>query len=295
MEESLVDAAISMEETSVDVRWFSESASTSSQASRNPASSNQTRSLPVLDTNSVYYDMKGKKYMIIYNHHTYKKTRYFKGQPNPRNGTYEDVKSLKQLFSKLDFEVIVYHDKEYQEIEESLRSFCNDNHSETSCVCVVILSHGGKGGELYAADRPYQLQKLIELFEIGDPGLVTKPKLFLVQACRGRLMDEGKSVQVDGDDSNVIKIPTHSDFLVLCSTVEDYVAYRDKNGSWMVQAFCEMVEKYHQELDILQIITLMNQKVAIGRVSHNPDNPEFHGKKQMPETRFTLTKFFKFK
>ena len=54
------------------------------------------------------------------------------------------------------------------------------DHSKTSCICVTILTHGDKGGEVHAADRPYLLTDVIAIFE-KQRSLVNKPKLFFVQ------------------------------------------------------------------------------------------------------------------
>lgn len=77
-------------------------------------------------------------------------------------------------------------------------------------------------------------------------------------------------------------------------SISDYLSYRDANGSWMIQALCDIIANYHNHLDLLQMITMMNRKVAYERSAYAPNKP-MHNKKQMPETRFTLTKHLKFK
>lgn len=43
------------------------------------------------------------------------------------------------------------------------------------------MTHGEKGGELFAADRPYLLKDITNMFEGGHVSLVNKPKLFFIQ------------------------------------------------------------------------------------------------------------------
>nr|AEK20823.1 caspase-3 [Spodoptera exigua] len=246
------------------------------------------------DPNALYYDMSGDKYLIILNQHTFKKTIYFQNkQPSTRTGTDNDVKSLKTIFGNLGFEVIVLKDLEYSDIIKNLTAIASKDHSKTSCICITILTHGDKGGEVHAADRPYLLTDIMAIFE-KQLSLVNKPKLFFVQACRGANMDAGNTVALDSQSDSVLTIPTHADFLVLCSTVEDHLSYRDMYGSWMIQALCHVMEEHHEDLDLLHMITLMNRKVAYERSTYTPSNKAMNNKKQMPETRFTLTKLLKF-
>ncbi|KAJ8726104.1 hypothetical protein PYW07_000802 [Mythimna separata] len=223
------------------------------------------------DKDALYYDMSGEKYLIILNQHAFKKTIYFKNQqPSTRNGTDNDVKSLKKVFGNLGFKgdnIIEFRNLEYEGIIKNLTAIATQDHSKTSCICVTILTYGDSGGE---------------------------PKLFFVQACRGGNMDAGNTVSLDSHSDSVLTVPTHADFLVLCSTVEDHLSYRDMNGSWMIQALCHIIQHNYEELDLLHMITLMNRLVAYEKSTYTPSNKAMMNKKRMPETRFTLTKLLKF-
>lgn len=249
------------------------------------------------DKDALYYDMSGDKYLIILNQHMFKKTIYFRNQqPSTRNGTDNDVKSLKKVFGNLGFKdenIFVFRNLEYEGIIKNLTAIAAKDHTKTSCICVTILTHGDKGGEVHAADRPYLLTDVIAIFE-KQKSLVNKPKLFFVQACRGANMDAGNTVYLDSHSDSVLTVPTHADFLMLCSTVEDHLSYRDMHGSWMIQALCHIIQKHHEDLDLLHMITLMNRMVAYEKSTYTPSNKAMNDKKQMPETRFTLTKMLKF-
>ncbi|KAJ8726106.1 hypothetical protein PYW07_000804 [Mythimna separata] len=279
------------DETSPDVKGFN----------LNPFNTSKPQLVPAegvkFDKDALYYDMTGEKYLVILNQHTFKKTIYFKNQqPTTRNGTDNDVKSLKKVFGNLGFKgdnIIEFRNLEYEGIIKNLTAIATQDHSKTSCICVTILTHGDSGGEVHAADRPYLLTDIIAIFE-KQISLVNKPKLFFVQACRGGNMDAGNTVSLDSHSDSVLTVPTHADFLVLCSTVEDHLSYRDMNGSWMIQALCHIIQHNYEELDLLHMITLMNRLVAYEKSTYTPSNKAMMNKKQMPETRFTLTKLLKF-
>ncbi|CAH0726289.1 unnamed protein product, partial [Brenthis ino] len=258
-------------------------------------SSNSTKVFaePVSAPEISYYDMNGEKYLYIFNHYKYQKTRYFGfKRPQERTGSIEDVRRLSKIFQDMNYKVTTHQDLEHSEILNVVKEISQKDHKSTSCLCFVFLTHGDRGGELFAADRPYLFTEVTVLLEHGDAGLVGKPKLFFIQACRGDQKDDGRRIETDGQVS--IVIPTQADFFTLYSTVENYVAYRDSEGSFLMQELCNIIEEYHDEMDILHMVTLVQMRVAYYRSTFAPSNQSIHNKKQMPETRFTLTKLFKF-
>ncbi|XP_052747037.1 caspase isoform X2 [Bicyclus anynana] len=238
--------------------------------------------------------MSGEKYLTIFNHYHYKNTKYYHyKKPPSRMGTNEDVKSLTNTFKNMDYNVTCYDDFDYDGIMDKVIEISKQDHKATSCLCFAFLTHGLKGGELFAADRSYQFKDVTTLLENGHPTLVGKPKIFFIQACRGDKVDSGRRVAIDGPDVSV-NIPTHADFLVLYSSVESFVSYRNKEGSFLVQELCDVIDEYYKEWDILHIITLVHRRVAYYRSTYAPANLAIHDKKQMPETRYSLTKLFMF-
>ncbi|XP_028038406.1 caspase-like [Bombyx mandarina] len=310
-----------MEETSNDFNIFNANPSNSSNKEVMD-NSEDTQPTVSFDPESMYYNMSGDKYLIIFNHYTFKKTKYFQyKQPSTRNGTFEDVKSLKDLFEGLSYNVTTYTDLVYEDILNRVAEFCKRDHSKTSCVIVTILTHGDSG-EVFAADQPYKISDLTNMIENAHHTLVGKPKIFFVQACRGPFMDEGRTVVLDGESRGVLRLPTHSDFLFLHSSVDElvtrvpvlstisrlfavfsfkklrkrrgYLSYRDSRGSWLIQTLCEIIRKNHKEIDLLHMITMVNKSIAYAKSTYTPKCQETNNKKQMTETRFTLTKLFMF-
>lgn len=246
------------------------------------------------DPRDWYYDMSGDKIMVIFNHNTYKRTRYFRDKkPTSRTGTLRDVRVLTETFSKLGFQVTPHHDKTHDQILTILGELCAQPHTNTSCMCVCVLTHGENGGELFAHDRPYEMSDLLNKLQYNAPGLVGKPKLVIVQACRGGMVDAGQVVQLDGC-GDPARLPSHVDTLVLTSSVEDYVSWRDYYGSWLIQELCRVVNATYRHLDVVQMAALVTSLVARERESNTPSDPTTHRMKQTPELRSTLTKLLRF-
>ncbi|XP_013200511.2 caspase-1 isoform X2 [Amyelois transitella] len=240
-----------------------------------------------------YYDMSKKKYLHIFNHYVYKQTREFGNKkPKDRVGTHHDVKILETTFKNLGFEVKSHQDLPHSKIIKAVEKLINQDHSSTSCVALAILTHGSNDGYLYAEDEPYELKEITRLLE--NQRLVLIPKLLFLQACRGHTLDKGHEVEVDGIIRNLVRVPSHIDFLILHSSADGHASFRcHKEGSWMIQSLCEVIKKYHTTHDILQIITLVNKRVAYDFTAYNTNYPSYNNKKQTLEARYTLTKFLK--
>ena len=63
-----------------------------------------------------------------------------------------------------------------------------DAHSTYSGLLLFIMTHGGSGDMLYGSDgKQIALTELTEIFEAEKcPALKNKPKIFILQCCRGR-------------------------------------------------------------------------------------------------------------
>nr|7JL7_C Chain C, Caspase 3, apoptosis-related cysteine protease a [Danio rerio]7JL7_D Chain D, Caspase 3, apoptosis-related cysteine protease a [Danio rerio] len=86
------------------------------------------------------------------------------------------------------------------------------------------------------------------------------------------------------------RIPVEADFLYAYSTVPGYYSWRTTmTGSWFIQSLCEMMTKYGSELELLQIMTRVNHKVALDFESTS-NMPGFDAKKQIPCIVSMLTK-----
>lgn len=185
------------------------------------------------------------------------------------------------------------------------------DHSDNDCLFVTIMTHGDRDGKILAADGDFMVQELWEYF-IGYncETLIGKPKLFFIQACRGKMTDPGillkpkprmRMMQMsDSVDSAAFEeqpfvLPTLADLLVMYSTAEGYYSFRNpKDGSWFIQALCkELRENGHEEL--MTILTGVNRTVAYAKQSHVPGEAALDAMKQMPNIVTMLTKSMYFK
>nr|4QUI_A Chain A, Caspase-3 [Homo sapiens]4QUI_B Chain B, Caspase-3 [Homo sapiens] len=208
-----------------------------------------------------------------------------------RSGTDVDAANLRETFRNLKYEVRNKNDLTREEIVELMRDVSKEDHSKRSSFVCVLLSHGEEG-IIAGTNGPVDLKKITNFFR-GDRcrSLTGKPKLFIIQACRGTELDCG--IETDSgvdDDMACHKIPVEADFLYAYSTAPGYYSWRNsKDGSWFIQSLCAMLKQYADKLEFMHILTRVNRKVATEFESFSFD-ATFHAKKQIPCIHSMLTK-----
>ncbi|XP_070545473.1 caspase-7-like [Ptychodera flava] len=219
----------------------------------------------------------------------------FNNNIESRQGTGVDAKNLRRTFSKLGFFVDIYDDLSVLEINDLLQKVANEDHSNSDCIAISILSHGDQDC-IYGRDGPTTVDIITGYFK-GDvcPSLAGKPKLFFIQACRGEKMDDGivlKDDEVDGARHQ--RIPVQSDFLICYATVDGYYAWRNPaNGSYFIQALCSVLDQCSVSMDLLQMMTRVVHKVAYDFQSNMQGLEKYSymdKKKQVPSIVSMLTK-----
>lgn len=161
-----------------------------------------------------------------------------------RSGSDKDAKCLYERFTALDFDVKDYRNLTVEEMKKVLKQAAKDSpyNRDADCFACALLSHGDEG-IIYGTDKFVKIEELVTPF-YGENcrELAGKPKIFIIQACRGVKCDPGVLVT----DSDVVlppkstmayKIPSLADFLFAYSTVPGYFSWRNSSeGSWFIQA-----------------------------------------------------------
>ncbi|XP_067010936.1 caspase isoform X2 [Anabrus simplex] len=215
----------------------------------------------------------------------------------PRNGTRKDCTSLVEALENLDFEVWEHHDFTYKELKKKLDEVARADHTDADCLLIAVLSHG-KEDELNSADEAYSVQQLWKPFlEDKCPTLAGKPKIFIIQACRGVLGDSGVKVRTETDCSQgSYTIPVHSDIIVAYSTAKGHYSWRNPSeGSWFIQALVEEFEENGRKRDLQTLLTFVNRRVAMEKTSRVANNELKNQKKQAPVFTSSLTKLVFFR
>lgn len=233
-----------------------------------------------------------------------------------REGCCQDIAQSTKCFTNLGFEVRPFIDKTKEEIIDFVNAVSREDHSERSCLVVIVSTHGVVRDCILSSDDIYHISTLLEPFQAENCGsLNKKPKLIFIQSCRGDNVQSYIELH-DGDVALSSKQESRKtflqykergwtakkedlpwpdiqdDFLLFFSTIPDHASFHNKCGSWFITALCKMLEK-HTNCDIDDILTNVNRKIAIDYVSSSKDKAT-DGKKQMSEVISKLRKILIF-
>ncbi|KAM7140146.1 caspase-14 [Molossus nigricans] len=209
-----------------------------------------------------------------------------------REGSEADLVALERMFQQLGFESTMKKDPTAQQFQEELEKFqqaIDARKDFVSCAFVVLMAHGLEG-HLEGEDE--QMVNLENLFTVLNnkncEALRAKPKVYIVQACRGEHRDPGE--RVGGDNIAMITqdsdqtIPTYTDTLHVYSTVEGYLSYRhDKEGSYFIQTLVDVFTK--TKGPILELLTEVTRRMAEAELVQEGET-----RKVNPEIQSTLRK-----
>ena len=222
----------------------------------------------------------------------------FKLKKMNRLGTDKDARGLQDLFTYLGFSLHRHDNLTGDEMMAVLAEAATMNHSIFDCLIVAILTHGGEGNVLYGTDmKEIAVRDIINIFRADNcPSLAGKPKIILLQACRGALTDKGTiaSGTVDFMEESLLDagpkiknsrrkdtIPIMADFLIVCSTFSGYVAYRNHNkGSYFVSTLVDVLRRKAKDEPLHDMITEVIEQVSSLSISK--------GEKQVPQFKSSL-------
>ncbi|XP_523278.4 uncharacterized protein CASP16 [Pan troglodytes] len=210
-----------------------------------------------------------------------------------RPGAQHDVEALGGLCRALGFETTVRTDPTAQAFQEQLAQFreqLDTCRGPVSCALVALMAHGGPRGQLLGADgqevQPEALMQELSRCQV----LQGRPKIFLLQACRGGNRDAGVGptalpwywswlrappsvpshadvlqIYAEAQGSSCRGTPPGSsdqaDILTVYSAAEGYVAYRDDKGSDFIQTLVEVL-RASPGRDLLELLTEVNRRMC---------------------------------
>ena len=202
-----------------------------------------------------------------------------------RTGSDDDVKNLTNLFDDFGFRSRIHCNLTGGEMLRLLTDTAQKDFSRYDCFVCVILSHGSRDGIYGTDDEAINIAVITSLFRRDEcPSLEGKPKILLIQACRGNQRD---IVPVESDGDPVVfsnpSLPADADFLICFSSAPGHQSYRQPLlGSWFISALFDVFSEHAEKEHIMDMMLRVNNQVA-GYFSRD-------GLKQMPCQVSMLTK-----
>lgn len=208
----------------------------------------------------------------------------------------KDEELLRECFTRLNYNVISYPDFTAKEIKTTLKKVAKEDHQNRNSLVCCFSTHG-RDNAISGRDTIFPVEKFYEYFKANEcPSLAGKPKMFFIQACQGKRTDEGHFVEsTDGNSS--FKICSYSDFLIGFSSapMTQLVSFNRSSGSWFIQALCNVLNKNANCMDLLSMLTIVNNKICLDFESRNEEIEDYNKKKQVSCIVSTLIKKVYFK
>ncbi|KAJ8401076.1 hypothetical protein AAFF_G00390330 [Aldrovandia affinis] len=182
-----------------------------------------------------------------------------------RRGADKDEERMEKLLRDLDYDVVKYRNLSGQDIDKEVAAFSKrEEHSCSDSTFVVIMSHGKRdaicGIHHDTSNNVTDLFKIDNIFKHLNTencrNLLNKPKIIIIQACRGEeggstlVYDSESDIVPDGleDDSGVRREHREKDFIIFMACTPDTLSYRDpKKGALFIQRIVETFNTYAHE------------------------------------------------
>ncbi|KAG8233290.1 hypothetical protein J437_LFUL012225, partial [Ladona fulva] len=161
---------------------------------------------------------------VIFNNEKFKDDKL-----KQRVGAAEDGRELYDTLKGIGFDVRLYNDKKLDDMWEVINKVAKEDHTNHDCLLVAFMTHGEDNDYLFATDYTFKIDEVVERFKSDRvPSLAGKPKIFLIQACRGKKMDESAqslkhariSETADPEPPRYFSLPTTADLLFLYSSMK---------------------------------------------------------------------------
>ena len=208
--------------------------------------------------------------------------------PPDRTGSNIDALKLQELFSGcLKFAVTRRDDVTRDQLHETIVEYQEMDHSNHDALFFIILSHGDRGDIIFTSDDiMIKINDIVKCFSASKcPTLSNKPKVFIIQACRGSECNSlvtlskepfgaqaltSQTATYDSGYSSastaapvLINVPDEADTLCAYATIDDHTALRDrKNGSWFVQELVNVIKDHAHNKHLLDLLTIVNNKLS---------------------------------
>lgn len=231
--------------------------------------STRTAQLPLVNTTKQErYVLSKPAYVLIF-HHIFKNDKALF-----RKGSEHDLKLIRDFFGNYNAKIAnICEDFSVQKVKNRMNEVRRKKFDKYSCLIVIIMSHGKANDQILAVDECYQLDKAIVEPTLMNDTLKGKPKIFIVNACKG-------NAQMETD--YVLSATNKFDILKCFSTYEGTVSFRDDmSGTTFIQTFFKLIEKSHGK-EVIEIMRLLRNTFVDNRIA------------QAPTETSTLTKQFYF-
>ena len=173
------------------------------------------------------------------------------------SGAKHDVKNLTKLFKYLGYRVEERVGLDKSGMLALFDKIADIDHTSYDSFICCILSHGDDYGKLLygSANEPVVLDDLVDCLNADVcKSLKGKPKMFVINACRGSKTQRPVALE---------RIPDTSDFVFCYATPSSYKAYTDESGPCYINKVCQIItENAVTRASLSDMMTKVNEEVG---------------------------------
>lgn len=208
-----------------------------------------------------------------------------------RKGSDMDAFRFKEIFKQLGFTVESKRNLSADKMKATFKQVSARCMAKHDALVVILLSHGTESG-IYGTDGlEVEMNDILTYFDNKKcKQLTNKPKVFIVQACRGRLADYGvkdtqtffsqpesqcltapsQPTQFDTDSPKISRWsevdrdfhPTRTDMVLCFSCHTGYVSTRnEEEGSWLGASLALHLQKEAHKRHFIEILNMVSRDV----------------------------------
>uniref|UniRef100_A0A3P9C7G8 Caspase-13-like n=1 Tax=Maylandia zebra TaxID=106582 RepID=A0A3P9C7G8_9CICH len=173
----------------------------------------------------------------------------FHNDSSDRHGAEKDDRVMFNLLQSLGYQVVRYNNLTGKQIDDALTQFSQHKKlTQTDSVFVTIMSHGDMGIISGTDSKAFKTEEIFQHLNAKNcPALVNKPKIIIIQACRG-----GNSHLLCTQIISEVHI--EKDFICFHSSTPHTVSYRStSDGSFFIQTLADVFNKWSHEYDIEEL------------------------------------------
>ena len=171
-----------------------------------------------------------------------------------RPGARRDLENFIHIFQNMKLKIVIKENfKDYKIVVNFIKEAIK-THEKLKSYFLAISTHGTEDRISCHNGTLFEISVLVNKFQ--KPIHAGKPKVLLIQACRGDSESADMSIVTDG-------IPTvatlESDMLKAYSCVKGYTSFREADeGSWFVASLRACFDGMKRPCNILQLLTATN-------------------------------------
>uniref|UniRef100_A0A3P8R0I7 Uncharacterized protein n=1 Tax=Astatotilapia calliptera TaxID=8154 RepID=A0A3P8R0I7_ASTCA len=187
----------------------------------------------------------------------------FHNDSSDRHGAEKDDRVMFNLLQSLGYQV---------QIDDALTQFSQHKKlTQTDSVFVTIMSHGDMGIISGTDSKAFKTEEIFQHLNAKNcPALVNKPKIIIIQACRGAergSVDLPLQQPVHTDNiralsenfTRAVRVHIEKDFICFHSSTPHTVSYRSTSGSFFIQTLADVFNKWSHEYDIEELFRKVMQ------------------------------------